>query len=59
MIRVKLDIKKTRNKLGLTQEQVAQRLGVSWTTVSRWENNKVKPSPLASKQIERLNKEIK
>ena len=49
-----MDIKKIRKKLSLTQEQLAQKLGVSWTTVNRWENKKTKPSPLAMKQIESL-----
>jgi len=52
-------IKKIRSKLTLTQEQFAQRLGVSWTTISRWENNRAKPSPLAIKGIEKLCKQIK
>ncbi|MFH1902125.1 MAG: helix-turn-helix domain-containing protein [Candidatus Omnitrophota bacterium] len=59
MRKVKLDIKKIRNKLNLTQEQLAYELGVSWTTISRWENDKVKPSPLALKQIQILCKGIK
>lgn len=49
-----MDIRQIRKKLNLTQEQLAQKLGVSWTTVNRWENNKTKPSNLAQKQIERL-----
>jgi len=51
-------IKTIRNKLGLTQEQLAQKLGVSFSTVNEWENNKRKPSPLAMRQIEMLIKEI-
>jgi len=33
-------------------------LGVSFSTVNEWENNKRKPSPLAMRQIEMLIKEI-
>ena len=50
-------IKIIRNKLGLTQEQLAQKIGVSFSTVNEWENNKRKPSPLAMKQIETLLEE--
>jgi DNA-binding transcriptional regulator YiaG len=52
-----MDIRKIRKKLRLTQEQLAQRLGVSFTTVNRWETDKTKPSPLALKGLERLSKE--
>jgi len=33
-------IKIVRNKLGLIQEQFAQNIGVSFSTVNEWENNK-------------------
>jgi len=52
----KMDIRKVRKQLQLTQEQLAQKLGVSFTTVNRWENGKAKPSPLAIKQIQNLLK---
>ena len=47
-------IKELRFKLGLTQEQFAQKVGVSFSTVSRWENGRGHPSRLAWLQIERL-----
>lgn len=47
-------IKTLRAKLGLTQEQFAARLGVSWSTVNRWENGRSRPSPLAMRYVERL-----
>ncbi|MBA7486751.1 hypothetical protein ES707_22312 [subsurface metagenome] len=53
-----MDIKAIREKLGLTQEEVAQKLGVSWGTVARWEAGRSKPSKLARKAIENLLKEI-
>lgn len=40
-----------RQRLGLTQEQLAARLGFTCITVNRWENRKVKPSPIALKLI--------
>jgi DNA-binding transcriptional regulator YiaG len=52
-------IKAIRDELGLTQEQFAHKLGVSFSTVNEWENNKRKPSPLAMRQIEILIKEIR
>ena len=45
-------VKELRNRLGLTQEKLAAKLGVTFPTVNRWENNKAKPSPLALKQLE-------
>lgn len=36
-----------RKKLGLTQAEMARRLGVSFVTVNRWENGHHAPSPLA------------
>lgn len=40
-------IKCLREKLGLTQANLAERLGVSFPTVNRWENAKAKPSQLS------------
>lgn len=51
-------VKTIRHRLGLTQEQLAQKIGVSFSTANEWENNKRKPSPLAIKQLELLIKEI-
>ncbi|MBL16564.1 MAG: hypothetical protein CL767_05175 [Chloroflexi bacterium] len=30
-------LRRTRNGTGLSQEKVAERIGVSWMTVNRWE----------------------
>jgi DNA-binding transcriptional regulator YiaG len=40
-----------RQRLGLTQEQFAARLGVTFPTVNRWENRRAKPSRIALKLI--------
>ena len=40
-------IKRLRAKLGLTQQALADRLGVSFATVNRWENEQTKPSQLS------------
>ena len=47
-------IRKLRARLGLTQEQFAAQVGVTWSTVNRWENDRGQPSPLAMRQIEDL-----
>ena len=41
-------VKELRVRLGLTQEQFAAKVGVTFSTVNRWENNRGKPSPLAA-----------
>lgn len=40
-------IKEIRVQLKLSQEELAQGLGVSFATVNRWENGKTIPSKLA------------
>ncbi|MBA7517276.1 hypothetical protein ES705_09329 [subsurface metagenome] len=52
-----MDIKAVREKLGLTQEGFAQKLGVSWGTIARWEAGKSKPSKLAQRALENFLKE--
>ena len=47
---------KLRTNLGLTQEQFAAKIGVTVSTVNRWENDKGKPSPLAMLRIKRFQK---
>jgi len=47
-------VRDLRQRLGLTQEKMAARLGVTFPTINRWENGRAKPSPLALKQIEDL-----
>ena len=46
-----LKIAELRSRLGLTQEQFAHEVGVTFSTVNRWENGKGKPSPLAMRRI--------
>ena len=47
-------VRDLRAKLGLTQEQFAAKVGVTFSTVNRWENGRGKPSPLAVRRIEEL-----
>jgi putative transcriptional regulator len=37
---------------GLTQEQFAAYLGVTYATINRWENRRSSPSPMAIDKIE-------
>jgi DNA-binding transcriptional regulator YiaG len=49
-----MDIRRLRLKLGLTQEQLAVRVGVSFSTVNRWEKGRSRPSPLALKRLKAI-----
>lgn len=45
-------IRELRLLTGLTQEQFAATLGVTYPTINRWENGRSKPSRLATEKIE-------
>ena len=47
-------VRELRKLTGLTQEKFAARLGVTFPTINRWENDRAKPSPLALEKIEGL-----
>jgi superfamily II DNA or RNA helicase len=47
-------IKKLRADLGLTQQALAEKLGVSFATVNRWENGQTRPSQLSWSQLRQL-----
>jgi DNA-binding transcriptional regulator YiaG len=47
-------IKRMRSGLGLTQQTLADRLGVSFATVNRWENGQTTPSQLSWNQLRQL-----
>ena len=49
-------IKDLRAAMGLTQEHFAAKVGVTFSTVNRWENGRGVPSPLAMRQIEQLRR---
>lgn len=51
-------IRETRQRLGLSQEKFARKLGVSFQSVNRWENGRTKPLPLALRQIKTLLDEM-
>ena len=44
-------VKDLRERLGLTQTQMAERIGVSFATVNRWENGQSRPRRLAWRRI--------
>jgi len=42
-------VRELRQRLGLTQEQFAAKLGVTFATVNRWENRRAKPSRIGNR----------
>ncbi len=44
-------IKKVRKQLGITQEQLARELDISFSTINRWENGHTVPSKLAKRHL--------
>ncbi len=51
-------LKRFRARYGLTQKTLADRIGVSFVTVNRWENEKVEPSQLSWNQLRKLENEL-
>ncbi len=51
-------IRELRLLTGLTQEQFAAELGVTYSSVNRWENGRSKPSPLAIRLIEKMLRDM-
>ena len=49
-------VRELRQRLVLTQEKFAAKLGVTTPTINRWENGRAKPSPLALQRIEEILK---
>ena len=47
-------IRTIRRRMGLTQEKLAAKLGVTFPTVNRWEHGRTRPSPLALMRIKEL-----
>ena len=52
-------IRELRKQLGLTQVQMADRVGVSFATMNRWENRQSKPTRLAWREIVGLEAHIR
>lgn len=51
-------IRELRMITGLTQEQFAAELGITYSTANRWENGHAKPSPLAMQKIKEMLQEM-
>ena len=51
-------VKGVRQQLGLSQEELAHELGVSFSTINRWENSKTAPFKLARRQFEAFCKRM-
>ena len=52
-------VREVRKQLGITQEDLAHTLGVSFATVNRWENAKTSPSKLARTQFNLFCEDMK
>ncbi|WP_447974568.1 helix-turn-helix domain-containing protein [Nitrospira sp. Kam-Ns4a] len=51
-------VKELRSRLDLTQEQFAQRVGVTYSTVNHWENGKRVPLPFLVKRLVEMKEEL-
>jgi len=49
-------LKELRKKMGWVQEDLAREIGVSLSTVQRWESKEVNPTRLARRELTRLLK---
>jgi DNA-binding transcriptional regulator YiaG len=53
-----IDFAAVRNKLGMTQTELAERLGVAQGDLSNWERGRHKPSKLARRALEAALNEL-
>lgn len=54
---VPLLVKTLRRRFALTQEQFAQKVGVTYSTVNHWENGKRTPHPFLLRRLQELMEE--
>ena len=47
-------LKAYREKMFLSQEDLAQKLGISYVTVNRWENGKFEPTIKMKKKLNKM-----
>ncbi len=52
----KYDVARLQSRLGLSQEKFAEKLGVSVSSVAKWETGWHKPRGLSVRALERLTK---
>jgi DNA-binding transcriptional regulator YiaG len=50
-------IRRMRNLLNMTQEELARHLHVTFSTVNRWEGGHAKPSAMATQILQRFAQE--
>ncbi|NIA09309.1 MAG: helix-turn-helix domain-containing protein [Nitrospiraceae bacterium] len=51
-------VKEVRRQLGISQEELAHELGVSFATINRWENGKTMPFKLTRMQFDAFCKKM-
>ena len=51
-------LKKYREIMFLSQEDLAQKLGISYVTVNRWENGKFEPTIKMKKKLHSMFKKV-
>ncbi len=51
-------VRKLRDRLDLTQEQFAQKVGVTYSTVNHWENGKRTPQPFLLRRLQQLKEHL-
>ncbi|MDD7758803.1 MAG: helix-turn-helix transcriptional regulator [Aerococcus suis] len=49
-----MDLKQARKESGLTQQELATKLGVGQPTVSSWEKGRTNPNPYYMQQIQNI-----
>jgi len=52
----KYDVARLRSRMGLSQEKFAEKLGVSLSSIEKWESDRHKPRGLSLRALERLRK---
>lgn len=52
-------IKELRNKMLLTQDELAKKIGVSFASVNRWENGEHEPTMKIKRELMKLMKKYK
>ena len=51
-------VRQLRERMGMTQEQFAQAVGVTFSTVNQWENGRRRPQPFLVKRLIDMEAEI-
>ena len=51
-------VKSLRTRLGMTQEQFASEVGVTFSTINQWENGRRRPQPFLLKHLLDLDQQL-